>query len=125
MKSLWERQIGHVDRAVGPLGWRSVHGQIRKAAIRKRRGLPSRNVPAAAVFEVLEVKRAKRKGELPDARRAEKLQWLLLRERLLERKREARDAARRQARPRVSDTKINLWRRRWDWLRSTIAGQLV
>ena len=95
---------------------------MRKAAVRKRRGLPSRNVPAALVFELLEMKRTKRKGEPPDARRAEWLQWLLLRERLLERKRAER-VARRRTRPSVNDTKINLWRRRQDWLRIATAGQ--
>jgi hypothetical protein len=122
MKTHWDKRIAPIDRAVGPLEWCSVRGQMRKAAVRKRRGLPSRNVPAAAAFEMLEAKRANRLGELPDARRAERLQWLLLRERLLERKRAERRTARRRTRPSVNDTKINLWRRRQDWLRIAEAG---
>ena len=122
MKTHWDSRIAPINRAVGPLDWRSVRGQMRKAVVRERRGLPSRNVPAAAVFEMLEAKRANRKGEPPDAQRAERLQRLLLRERLLERKRKVRGTARRRVRPSVNDTKINLWRRRRDWLRSTTAG---
>jgi hypothetical protein len=98
---------------------------MRKADVRKRLGLPPRHVPAAAVIEMLEAKRANRKGEPPDALRAEQLQWLFLRERLLEQKRVARGAARRRARPSANDTKMNLWRWRRDWLRSTAVGRLT
>jgi hypothetical protein len=122
MKTLRESRIAHIDRRVGPLEWRGVRMQMLKAAVRRRRGLPSRNVPAEAVFKLLEMKLTKRKGELPDCQRAEKLQWLLLRERLPDRKRAERQAARRRTRVSGNDTKINLWRRRRDWLRSAGAA---
>lgn len=123
MKTLWDRQIAPVDRAVGPLEWRSVRARILKLAVRKRRGLPSRSVSTDAMFELLTIKAAKRRGEPPDVRRVVKLEWLLLRDRLLERKRAVRQATRRRTRPSVNDSKINLWRRRRDWLRSASAGQ--
>lgn len=122
MKTLWDKRIAHIDRQVGPLEWRGVRGQLRKAAVRKRRGLPSRDVSLEAAFDQVNLRFAARKGEVPNPDLVAKLQWRLLRERLLERKQMQRDAARRRARPRVSDTKINLWRRRREWLREAQAA---
>ena len=44
-------------------------------------------------------------------------------ERLMERKRRQRDAARRRARPLVEDTCIYRWRRRQEWLRSVESAE--
>jgi hypothetical protein len=60
--------------------------------------------------------------EDPDAQVArQRLDLEIVRSRLLERKRKQRDAARRRARPSVMDTRINLWRRRREWLRAAEA----
>jgi vacuolar-type H+-ATPase subunit H len=60
--------------------------------------------------------------EDPDAHAARRLLDLeIIRSRLLERKRKQCDAARRRARPIVMDTRINLWRRRRDWLKDADA----
>ena len=125
MKTLWERQIAHVDRRVGPLEELSVRRQLRKAAVRKRRGLPSRNMSLEATFDLLHMQLAARKGEYPYLKLAAKLQWGLLRERLLERKRAQRQAARNRKRVSVHDTKINLWRRRREWLREVEEASLA
>ena len=117
MKTLRDRQIAHIDRRIGPLEWLGARGQLRKAAVRKRRGLPSRNISLEAMFDRLHRQIAARKGEPPDHELAAKLQWQLCRERLLERKRTQRDAARHRTRVSADDTKINLWSRRREWLR--------
>lgn len=123
MKTLWGRQTAHIDRRVGPLEWRGARKRLREAAVRKRRGFPSRNVSLEAAFEMVELRVRARKGETPDSELVAKLQWRLLRERLLERKRAHRMAARKRARVSVTDTKINLWRRRREWLRAAEAGE--
>ena len=68
-------------------------------------------------FDLLDLHVAKRKGQALDPERAALLQWRLLREGLSERKRAQRRAALRRARVNVNNTKINLWRRRREWLR--------
>ena len=109
--------MAHIDRRVGPLEWRSVRSRIRKAAVRARRGLPSRNVSLEVTFELVNLHVAARNGESQDRELAARLQWQLLRERLIERHRTQRDAAHRRRSVSVGTTKINLWRRRRDWLR--------
>lgn len=121
MSTLWDKRITQIDRQVGPLEWRGVREQLRKDAVRKRRGLPSRSVSLEAAFDQVSLRIAARKGETPNPELVAKLLWRLLRERQLERKLVQRSAARRRARPRVSDTKINLWRRRREWLREAQA----
>lgn len=123
MTTLWDKRIAHIDRRVGPLEWRGVRGQLRKAAVRKRRGLPSLSVSLEAAFDQMNLRIAARKGEAPNPELLAKLQWRLLRERLLERKRMQRNAARRRVRRSVIDTKINLWRRRREWLREAQAAR--
>ena len=117
MTTRWERQIAHIERRIRPLEWLGVRGQLRKAAVRKRRKLPSRNISLEAMFDRLHMKIAARKGEPQDRELATKLQWQLCRERLLERKQAQRHAARRRRRVSANETKINLWRRRREWLR--------
>lgn len=118
MTKLWERQIAHVDRRIGPLEWRCLRHDLRKAALRRRRGLPSRCKSLEATFEWVKLKALTRMGAQSTPHAALKLEWLALRERMLERKRTAREAARRRTKRNVLDTKINVWRRRQEWLRS-------
>lgn len=111
----WERRIRHLDRKVKPIAASKmgVRRQLLKAKVKERRGRPSRNLPIELVFERLEVRL-----EAPDAAgRTARLHRAEIHERLMERKRRKRDAARHRARPRVTDTGIYLWRRRQQWLR--------
>lgn len=118
MKKLWDRQVAHIDRRIGPLEWLGVRRELRKAAFRKRRGVPSRDMSLEACFDLVDLRLAEQYGELqPDGERAAKLQWRLLRERLLKRRLAQRRAVRSRTRVRRTDTKINLWRRRREWLR--------
>lgn len=119
MKTRWDRKIWHIDRKVKPsaLGRLGLRGQLLKAKIKRRRGLPSRNVPLELVLERLELEFANKTGGLDTAERLHLLDRKKMRERLLERKRRQRDAARRRAHPRVEDTRIYLWTRRQEWLR--------
>lgn len=123
MTKLWDRRIAKIDRRVGPLEWRGVRRQLRRAAHRKRRGLPSRTLPFELVMDRLKLDFSRKLGEKVNPDIAAKLQWGELRERLLERGRAKRDAARRRARRSVFDTRINVWRRRRDWLRTVQQGQ--
>lgn len=121
MSTLWDRRIRHITRPVKATHMRCVRGQLLKADFQERRGLPSRNLQSELVFTKLRLKLKPGKQD-PDAQAARRrLELALIRSRLLERKRKQRDAARRRARPSVTDTKINLWRRRRDWLRAAEA----
>lgn len=122
MKTLWERRIGHIDRRVGPLEWPGLRRRMLKAAVRHRRGLPSRSVSSDVVDEMLAIKAALFRGERLDGDRTARLQWMQLRDRLLELKLVRRAAARRRIRVSVNSTKINLWRRRQQWLRDAEAA---
>lgn len=121
MKTLWERRIAHIDRRVGPLDWPDVRRQMLKADVRHHRGLPSRSVSSNVVDEMLAIKAAQFRGERLDGDRTARLQWMQLRDRLLERKRVRRAAVRRRTGFGVNGTKINLWRRRQQWLREAEA----
>lgn len=120
MMSIWERRISPVDRKVKPtaMGKLGLRGQLLKANVKKRRGLPSRSLPIGLVLERLSIKFESRVDDLDVAGRLDRLRRAETRERLMERKRRQRHAARRRARPSVMDTRIYLWRRRQEWLRS-------
>lgn len=51
MLTNWERRIKHIDRKVKPTVLRGLRGQLTKARVKERRGLPSRNLPAELVLE--------------------------------------------------------------------------
>lgn len=53
MKPIWERRIRHIDRRVKPtaISKLGLRGQLLKAKVKERRGLPSRNLPVELVFE--------------------------------------------------------------------------
>lgn len=118
MTTLWERQIAHIDRHVGPMEWRSLRSGMRKAVFRARSGLPSRNTSLESTFELLNMQIASRGGEPHDPELAANIQWQRLRERMLERKLTQRAAAHCRRRVSVGTTKINFWQRRRDWLRT-------
>lgn len=120
MKTSWDRKIGHIHRRVRPTayGRLGLRSQLLKAEVKRRMGLPSRNLPLELVLERLHIELADERGgrDLIEWRR--RLNLKKMRERLLERKRQERSAARRRVRPRVEDTCIHLWRRRQEWLRT-------
>ena len=124
MKTSWDRKIGHVDRRVKPtaFGRLGLRGQLLKAKVKRRRGMPSRKLPLELVLERLQIEFGEKSDRDVDEQRRQ-LDRKKMRERLLERKRNRRDAARRKARPRVEDTCIYLWRRRQEWLRTIEGGE--
>lgn len=121
----WERQIRHINRRVKPMAMvkLGLQGQLLKAKVKERRGLPSRNLPAELVFERVRLKFMDETRDSDAADRIRRLHRSEMHERLMERKRRQRDAARRRARPRVADTCIYLWRRRQEWLRSVESAE--
>lgn len=115
MTTNWERSIRHITRSLKPTEFRQVRGRLIKAAVKKRRGLPSRSLPADLVFR--RIKLRFQKECVPDDRLVRELERAVLHTRLMERKRRQRDATRRRARPSALETRIYLWRRRRLWLR--------
>lgn len=115
---VWDQKIRHFDRPIKRRHLRRVGKWLREEASRKTKGLPSRNVDGELFFAKLRLRMASRAGETEDyeiARQLARLDFDVLRSRLLERKREAR--ARVRARKVTADrTCINLWRRRRVWL---------
>jgi hypothetical protein len=116
MTTNWERRIAHITRLVKPTALREVRGRQIKAEVKRQRGLPSRNLPGELVFERLRLEYGPEAGEPQTLLKLDRLRLAEIHDRLLERKRSIRDAARRLRRPSVNDTKINLWRRRREWL---------
>ena len=102
MMTMWERSIRHITRTVKPAALRLVRAVMIKAAVKKRRSLPSRSLPSELVFQRMKLRF--QKGGVAGDQLARKLEYAVLRTRLMERKRERRDAARRKARPSVSTT---------------------
>lgn len=121
----WERRIRHINRRVKPTAMvkLGLRGQLLKAKVKERRGLPSRNLPAELVFERVRLKFMDETRGPDAADRIRRLHRSEMHERLMERKRRQRAAARRRARPPVGDTCIYLWRRRQEWLRNVEATE--
>ena len=120
MTTIWERRIGHIDRKVKPtaVGKLGLRGRMLKAKVKKRKGSPSRSLPIKLVLERLAIKFESQTGGPDVAGRVDRLRRAEMHERLMERKRRQRHAARRRSRPSVADTCIYLWRRRQQWLRN-------
>jgi hypothetical protein len=120
MSLTWEKRIRHVDRPVKRRNRRILASVLRKEKHRKRQGLPTRNIPLNLVFMKFDVRLAAKKSQFSPGSEPEVLkrhyELALIRSRLLERK-QAALAKIRARRVRVTDTCINLWRRRQDWLR--------
>ena len=119
MATIWERRIGHIDRRVKPtaIAKLGLRGRLLKAKAKRHRGSPSSSLPIELVFERLSIKFESHTGGLDVLGRVDRLRRAEIHERLMERKRRQRSAARRRARPSVEDTCIYLWRRRMQWLR--------
>lgn len=119
MATIWERRIGHIDRRVKPtaIAKLGLRGRLLKAKVKRHRGSPSRSLPIELVLECLSIKFESHAGGLDVLGRVDRLHRAEMHERLMERKRRQRSAARRMARPSVGDTRIYLWRRRQEWLR--------
>ena len=121
----WERRIRNIDRKVKPtaIAKTGLRGRLLKNMVKTRRGLPSRSLPIELVFERLNIEfRNRHEDEAGEvACQLGRLERACMPERLMERKRRQRDAARRRARPSSTDTCIYLWRRRKAWLRDVEA----
>jgi hypothetical protein len=127
MSIVWEQSIRHVDRPVNRVAnrrlLRSLDRQSLKAAVKGRRGVPSGNHSSHYVVAMarLAIRRATRRasdeasGEANGE--ANQLLWLRLRERMLEKKRTARQQAAIRRRPSVKSTGINLARRNREFIR--------
>ena len=118
MGIVWEQRIRHFDRPIKRRHFRRVAKWLREESRRKTKGLPSRNVDGELFFAKLRLRMSSRVGQTEDpeiACQLARLDFEVLRSRLLERKRQAR--ARVRARQVTADrTCINLWRRRRTWL---------
>jgi hypothetical protein len=66
MTTLWDRQIRHITRSVKPTPMRGVRGQLIKADIKARKGLPSRNLPAELAFERIRLAAGRVNGSTVD-----------------------------------------------------------
>ena len=120
MSIVWDQRIRHFDRPIKRRHYRRLKSRQRKSVWRATRGLPSRNRPWALVTEGLRIK-ILTKRDTPSqeelVKRRMRLEWELLRSRLLERKRCER-AKTRHRKIAVDRTCINLWKRRRDWLKA-------
>lgn len=113
----WERRIRHIDRRVSVMEMQGMRLESLKAEIRERRGLPSQTIP----WEVVEARMALRFNRPTLSK--QQIDWLMLRHHLLERKRAQRIAAFNKRHRSMSDTGINIARRRKEWLEMAEANQ--
>lgn len=116
MGIVWNRRIRHICRPVKPTRLGNLRGRKRKAEVKARRGLPSRDLPSDLVFRRIKLRTQLRLGMRQAADALARLDLDIMRYRITERQRAKREAAERRRRPGVENTVINLWRRRRDWL---------
>ncbi len=116
MIRVWQQRIRHFDRSLKPLERLRVRKGSRQRALREWRARPSRALPLELVFEELRMHRGRGAESSEDRiRRRAKLEFAVVRTRLLERKRNA--LAKIRARRITKQTSgINLWRTRIQWL---------
>ena len=118
MSIVWDQRIRHVDRPTKRRHWRRLAKCLRDESRRKARGLPSRNIDAQLLIARVRLGLARSVDQPEDAevlRQRARLDFEVLRSRLLEHKRKALAWVR--ARKVTEDsTCINLWRRRREWL---------
>jgi len=118
MGIVFEQRIRHFDRPIKRRHHRYVAKGLREEARRKMKGLPSRSISSEFFFAKLRLRLASWEGQIEDLeiqRQHARLDFEVLRSRLLERKRKA--LARLRARKVTADrTCINLWCRRRAWL---------
>jgi hypothetical protein len=122
MSITWSKAIRHVDRAVKPTQLRRMRSMLLKADVKRRRNKPSGSLPSELVFAKLRLRIQSKTGQDVDTLALARIDAWQRRYRLNERKRERRLGARRRARPSVKKTKINLWRRRQQWLQAATAS---
>src|SRR5450759_2400182 len=118
MSLIWEKRIRQFDRPVKRRNHRFIASVLRKEKHRQRRGLPSRNVPLNLVFMKLDIRRAERKSQFslgsdPNVLKRH-YELALIRSRMQECRQTALSKIRAR-RVRVTNTCINLWRRRQEW----------
>jgi hypothetical protein len=112
---VWQQRIQHFDRPVKLTGMRGMRLMLLKSSVKEKRGYPSGSHSSEYVFASLEARRvARRGGDAGPVK--DKLLFMRLRERMLERKRTARRVSEMKRRPSVKNTKINLAIRRRQWL---------
>ena len=125
MSLVWEQRIQHFDRPIKRSHYRYLKSGQRKSVWRATRGLPSRNRPWALMAEELRhnilSKHTSASQEELKMRRM-RLEWELMRSRLLERKRRER-AMIRHRKVTADRTCINLWKRRRDWLKMVASSR--
>ncbi len=125
MSIVWDQRIRHVDRPAKRRHWPQLAKSLRDEKRRKARGLPSRSIDAQLFIARMRLRLASWEGQTEDpdiSRKRARLDFEVLRSRLLERKRQA--LARVRARKVTPDrTCINLWRRRRAWLDLVNADQ--
>jgi hypothetical protein len=118
MSIVWEQRIRSFDRPVKRRNLRLLRAGDRQAAWRAAKGLPSRSLPSELFFETLRLKLMSSNSTVSADElklRRWRLEYEILRTRLLERKRHQRALIRRRE-VKADRTCINLWRRRRDWL---------
>lgn len=115
MSIVWQQRIQHFDRPVKLTKMRGMRLMLLKSSVKEKRGYPSGSHSSEYVFASLEARRvARRGGDAGPVK--DKLLFMRLRERMLERKRTARRVSEMKRRPSVKNTKINLAIRRRQWL---------
>jgi hypothetical protein len=115
MSIVWQQRIQHFDRPVKLTKMRGMRLTLLKSAVKEKRGYPSGSHSSEYVFAKLEARRVERQGGDAGPIK-DRLLFLRLRERMLERKRTARRVSEMKRRPSVKSTKINLARNRRQWL---------
>lgn len=114
----WEKRIRDFDHQVGRSMRTRLDARLKKIKVKERSGKPSRSLPHELLFEMLRARLNHRVGQIDDesyALRKVRFEMRNIRDRMQERKRAIREAA-RPRRYRREFTNILLWQRRRKWL---------
>lgn len=117
MSIVWQQRISHFDRPVKRSRMRSLGIRLSalKQDVREKRGYPSNGHSSEYTFARLRCQVAKRRGKDVAAIEA-RLEFMRLRERMLSKKQQEKRITKRRRRPSVSDTGINLAKRRREFI---------
>ncbi len=125
MGIVWNQRIAHFDRPVKRRDRRELRKALRVEETRHRRGLPARVTSFELVIDFMRAQFDFAEGRITQeqatARRSE-LDFLAIRERMLQRKRTALRRIRARKANRAK-TCINLWMGRATWLESVEASR--